>query len=59
MRAGGYRYGPRRDRALTHNDLKPFDDLDVVEQSKDCNCRLPGQKEAAASPGESDTSATC
>ena len=59
MRAGGYRYGPRRDRALNHNNLKPFDDLDVVEQSKDCNCRLPGQEGAASAPGKSDTSAKC
>ena len=42
MRTGGYRLGERRDRALTHNNLIPFDRLDPVEQAKDCNCTVLG-----------------
>lgn len=35
MRAGGYRYGDRNDRAKVHNDLVPWEQLDVIERHKD------------------------
>lgn len=54
MRTGGYRFGPRRDRALTHNNLVTFDSLDDIEQAKDCNCRIPRRDKPSPAPGKSD-----